>query len=192
MTCIVGIESKGCVWIGGDSASSDGYTVQISANDKVFRKGSFLFGFTTSWRMGQIIQYCFQPPEHTASVSDMEYLVTQFIPALREKYEAEKWGRAENGRSEGGQFLLGYKDRLYQVQPDYHVHAATCEGDVYDSVGSGFQYALGSLYSTFGKKPQDRIVTALTAAARHNAFVRGPFKTVCLKTAAPGKRKVHK
>ena len=42
MTCIVGIEDKGVVWMGADSAYSDGQTQGLAAadNPKLWRAGS--------------------------------------------------------------------------------------------------------------------------------------------------------
>ena len=57
MTCIVGLVDDGKVYMGGDAASVDGYIVRTSALSKVFRNGPFLIGYSTSWRMGQILQY---------------------------------------------------------------------------------------------------------------------------------------
>lgn len=57
MTCIIGLENKGKVYMGADSASSNGYSINVSGNPKLFRSGPFLIGFTSSWRMGQLLQH---------------------------------------------------------------------------------------------------------------------------------------
>lgn len=51
MTCIVGLEHNGRVYIGADSAGVSGWDLTVRADKKVFRNGSFLFGFTDSFRM---------------------------------------------------------------------------------------------------------------------------------------------
>lgn len=57
MTCIVGYAVDGNVYMGGDSAGvGEGYSLQIRAEEKVFLKGSMIFGFTTSFRIWDMPQ----------------------------------------------------------------------------------------------------------------------------------------
>ena len=57
MTCIVGLEHDGKVYMGGDSAAVGGMDVYPSRIPKVFQAGRYLIGYTTSFRMGQLLQY---------------------------------------------------------------------------------------------------------------------------------------
>lgn len=83
MTVIVGLVNKGDVYIGGDSAGVAGLDITIRADEKVFTNGPFLMGFTTSFRMGQLLRYKFDPPKQTVNTDDMKYMVTDFIDATR-------------------------------------------------------------------------------------------------------------
>lgn len=85
----------------------------------------------------------------------------------------------DNEREEGGTFLVGVKGRLYAVYDDYQVATAA---DGFAAVGSGEQVALGALFATDGAglSPRRRVMSALAAAERFSAGVRGPF--VCLKS----------
>jgi ATP-dependent protease HslVU (ClpYQ) peptidase subunit len=65
MTCIVGVNHNGNIYIGGDSAGVAGLQLQIRSDEKVFLTGDFIMGFTTSFRMGQLLRYAFSPPEHS-------------------------------------------------------------------------------------------------------------------------------
>ena len=56
MTCIAGLIEDGNIWIGGDSAAVTHYRMMKRADTKVFINGPFLIGFTSSYRMGQILQ----------------------------------------------------------------------------------------------------------------------------------------
>ena len=62
MTCIVGLVHEGVVYIGGDSAGVAGLSLTVRADEKVFQNGEFLMGFTTSFRMGQLLRYSLKPP----------------------------------------------------------------------------------------------------------------------------------
>ena len=63
MTAIVGLVQDGSVYIGADSAGVYGMSLTVRADTKVFRKKKYLFGFTTSFRMGQLIRYAMKLPK---------------------------------------------------------------------------------------------------------------------------------
>lgn len=173
MTCIVGIEHDGHVTVGVDSASSNGYTLNIRADSKLFRVGPYLFGFTSSWRMGQLLRYRLSIAEPDGWDVD-RWMATTFIDAVRETLRAGGYATTKDGAEHGGTFLVGISGRLYTVDSDYQCgHAA--EG--YDAVGSGGAIALGSLHSTAELQlpPEERARRALAAAAHHTPTVAAPF-----------------
>lgn len=174
MTCIVGIAQKGLVVIGGDSAGVAGLSLSVRADEKVFRKGDFLYGFTTSYRMGQLLRYVFDPPRHHPGTDTMAYLVAEFIPALRQCFNANGYGQSHNHQDSGGCFLLGYRGEIFQIESDYQVARPM---DEYAAVGCGFDLALGALHATQDGATEvgDRVVAALKAAAHHSAGVCPPF-----------------
>ena len=174
MTCIVGLAEGGVVYIGGDSAGVTGYDIASRADEKVFTNGDLLMGFTSSFRMGQLLRYSFTAPEQSSRKDDMTYLVTDFIDAVREMYHEKGFMRKENEAEEGGTFLLGFHGKLYTIEDDFQVGRP---GDGYAAVGSGSQIALGAMFATRNSKlsPANRIEIALLAASEYNAGVRGPF-----------------
>jgi hypothetical protein len=177
VTCIVGLVDNGTVYIGGDSAGVGGYDLSVRADEKVFHNGSFLMGFTSSFRMGQLLRYKFIPPEHpfeAGGVMDTyKYMVTVFVDAVRECLKAGGFASKEHEEETGGRFLVGYKGRLFMIDIDYQV-GETVAG--YDSVGCGAEVALGALYASDKFPSEERVTMALSASAQHNAGVRGPFK----------------
>lgn len=180
-TCIVGIEHEGHVYIGGDSAGVKGLSIQTRRDEKVFKNEDFVMGFTSSFRMGQVLRYAFVPPEHSPRKDDMEYLVTDFIDAVREAYKESGFmskDEESNSAESGGTFLLGYKGNLYIVDDDFQV-GQTHDG--YAAVGCGSDLALGSLYTSSFSDPVERMEVALKAAAHFSAGVRGPFNYVSTK-----------
>ena len=175
MTCIVGLVNDGVVWIGGDSLAGDTSTYVVSSrkDPKVFiHGGEFLIGYTSSFRMGQIIRYHFIPPKIV--VSDLYwYMVTKFVKELRVKLLEEGFSTKENNRELGGEFLVGIRGRLFGIHSDFQVSEAR-EG--YTAVGSGYQLALGSLHNKgVLLSPRRRVLSALRAAEAHSAYVRRPF-----------------
>lgn len=182
MTCIVGMKTDSGVYIGGDSANtSDSGLQTILAGRKVFfiggEKNRMLLGCTTSCRMMQLLHYELQLPPYEEGMDVEEYLVTKFVNAVRDCLNAGGFAKKEENREEGGNFLIGYQGRLFEVQDDYQVSEPV---NGYEAVGSGAKFALGALYATPHLPPEERIELALQAATYHNAYVRPPYLIRCL------------
>lgn len=172
MTAIVGLVHNGEVHIGGDSAGVGGYRLTVRADMKVFRNGPYLFGFTTSFRMGQLIRWSLSAPEPDGDLE--RFMCTTFIDAVRECLKAGGFAKKNLEQEEGGTFLVGVAGRLFTVHSDYQVGEAA---DGYAAVGCGDELALGALFATEQTQlsPQERLELALEAAERFSAGVRAPF-----------------
>ena len=132
-------------------------------------------GFAGSFRMGQLLRYKCEIPESTEGQSIEKYMATMFIDTIRTCFEKGGFSQKVNGKEEGGTFLVGYKSRLFTVYGDFQVAESL---DKYDAIGAGSELALGSLYSTEGRDPKERIKRALEAAEKFNAAVRRPFHII--------------
>lgn len=172
MTCIVGVVEGDKVWIGGDSAGVAGYDLTVRADGKVFRNGSMLFGFTSSFRMGQLLRYALRIPDHDPRVSVEKYMAVTFVDAVRECLKEHGWSRKVNDEEAGGCFLVAYRCRLFRVDSDYQVAESS---DGFDSVGCGDQIARGALFVSSELDGRQRVELALRAAERFSAGVRQPF-----------------
>jgi hypothetical protein len=172
MTAIAAVVHGGRVYVGGDSAGVSGWTMSVRADLKVFTNGPFVMGFTTSFRMGQLLRYALVPPVHPDGMDDARFMVTVFIDAVRECLRIGGWATKDKDREAGGTFLVGYHGRLFVVDNDYQVGEPA---DGIAAVGTGDGAALGALFATPDMGPAERILLALRAAERHNVGVRGPF-----------------
>lgn len=177
MTCIVGIEHNGKVLIGGDSAGVAGYSLTIRADEKVFTTcDTFAFGFTSSFRMGQLLRYKLQPPPFAEGLDLDQFMATSFIDSVRKVLFDGGFIETHDGAIRGGTFLVGVRGRLYCVGGDFQVGRSAAG---YDSVGCGFELALGALHATAAvKSARRRAEAALEAAAQFSAGVAGPFHFV--------------
>lgn len=172
MTCIVGLQHKGKVWIGGDSLGVGEDIKQQRADPKVFhRGGEFLFGYTSSYRMGSLLRFTFDPPPCQGKDHE-RYMNTAFIESLRECFKTHGYMSKEAEAERGGRFLAGFRGTLYTIDTDFQVGTYM---DGYGSVGCGEKFALGSLCSTPKVAPRKRVLTALEAAAKFSTGVGGPF-----------------
>lgn len=195
MTCIAGIVKNGIVYIGGDSAGIAGDSLRHRKDEKVFllknNIDNMAFGFTTSFRMGQLLRYGFKAPDHPKSMNDMEYLCTLFIDAVRNRFKNGGWLERRNDMECGGTFLMGYRGKLYYIGSDFQVGETN---NSFDSVGSGREVAIGALHilsSIDSFTVEDKIIKSLEAAEQYNSAVSGPFKIVNTKKE-PNTRKNRK
>lgn len=192
MTCIVGYAENGNVWMGADSASASGYDISRRATPKLFTvRPGLLIGFTSSWRMGQILETAsevgnLEPPDesfdpHISRVQAWKWMVTKFVPAAREALKGGGYTEVKDNRESSGEFLVAMQKYLFNVSSDFQV---TAPAQSYDAVGSGAAVALGAMYvlSSFSMKPERRIELALMAAQEYNAGVREPFTVWDLRT----------
>jgi hypothetical protein len=183
MTCIVGLVVGDRVVIGGDSAAgTHGWGIQARVDSKVGNVGEFVFGFTDSFRMGQVLLYRFTPPPIEGEL--MAYMVGPFIDELRRTFRTAGYAERQNERESGGTFLVGVRGRLFRISSDYQVGESK---DSYDAVGCGADIALGSMYSSglaIEQAPKARILEALSAAEHFSGGVRRPFNIVVTPLAS--------
>lgn len=179
MTCIVGYIDKetDTVYIAGDSAGVAGLDVTLRKDPKVFETGPFIMGFTTSFRMGQLLMSSkFNPQRQVWGQSDYDYMITTFIDEVRAVFK-------EGGYEHGGSFLVGYRGQLYSIDSDFQVGEGYRN---YDAVGCGEYYAKGAiemvLQCSDEPKTEEEIEnfleSVLSVVVEHNAGVRPPFSIV--------------
>lgn len=181
MTCIVAVKHNKKIYMGGDSLGSNSNSQKtVRLDEKVFTKGDMIFGFTSSFRMGQILRYVMVAPDRPEGLTDMAYLVAHWIPALIEcfadsGYRGTKDDHDHDETRTGGSFLLGYRETLYQVEDDFQVGIPA---EQYAAMGCGEDLALGALYSARKaavKDPEKLITVALEAAEKFSGGVQRPF-----------------
>lgn len=181
MTCIVGLNAKGKIWIGGDSAGidTDNLLRVVRKDPKVFKLDNrFIVGYSGSFRFGQILRYKFTPPEKPEEMDDYAYLVTDFMDALRTATKDGGFTKVDDSVEslEEASAILGFNGRLYTIEEDLQVGEMALP---YCSLGCGSDFAFGSLHTGFqlSKRmaPRKRIQMALEAASHFSAGVCPPF-----------------
>jgi ATP-dependent protease HslVU (ClpYQ) peptidase subunit len=177
MTCVVGLVEDGVLLIGADSAGVDShYNIEKRADSKVFRSGPYLMGYTTSFRMGQLLRFALKPPAPPDKNGDLfRFMVTDFIDSVRTCFAEGGYQQKKDEREAGGTFIVGVKNRLFQIENDYQVGIPH---NPYAAVGCGWAYALGSLATSSHCEipPKTRVKLALQAAAEFNGGVCPPFR----------------
>jgi ATP-dependent protease HslVU (ClpYQ) peptidase subunit len=189
MTCIVALQKNNKVYIGGDSAGSAGGYVAIRNDPKVFKVGNYVFGFTHSFRMGQLLMTSWKPPVRTRSdSSDYKFLCTKFINSVRKCFYQGGFLHKPGDREEGGCFFVGYNGHLYMVDADFQV-GIPHHG--FDSIGCGRDFALGTMRILIEQDEEEVetvLVKALETATHYSDGVRPPFRIVCGGAKLPKSR----
>lgn len=176
MTCIVGFVKQDKVYMGGDSAGVAGLDVTLRKDTKVFNVDNrFLIGYTSSFRMGQLLRFKLKVPKQKTNQDDYQYMCTTFIDAVRSMLKSNGYSRVDLNTETIGVFLVGYKGNLYRVERDLQVGQGF---DDFDSIGCGRDYALGAI-ETLRKNtklsPMKLIEESLNAATKFSGGVRPPF-----------------
>lgn len=182
MTCIAACYKDNQLVMGGDSAGVDSssWAQTIIAESKVFKKKNMLFGYTSSFRMGQIIQYCLNIPEHPENMDTMEYLVCRFIESYRITLKNNGFLNRNNGIDETGSFLLGYKNRIFNIQNQFQIIE---DSSGIMAVGCAADQAIGAMEALFplpNKTATEIVQEALSIAEYRNIGVSSPFNIITL------------
>jgi ATP-dependent protease HslVU (ClpYQ) peptidase subunit len=169
MSCIVGLVDKKKVYLGSDGIASteDGDKHPVNAI-KIFKKGSYIFGFAGSIRTGQIIQRStYKLPKNIWGWPD---LIREQITKKGAIFTPEGQGELQSSN-----FIIGHKGKLYELLCDFQLNEVNEEG--YTAIGAGSMLALGSLYTSKGLDftPTERVYLALNTATQFVTSCGPPY-----------------
>lgn len=176
MTCIVAVKDSKGAWMGCDSLGVAGYDVTVRTDRKIFERGPFLFGFTSSYRMGQIIRTSFNAPKHEHKRPAFDYMAGPVVDALRACLKSGGYTNVHDNVETGGSMLVLYRGQPYCIEQDFQVgmHASG-----FYSVGCGESFALGALHALKNRlKGKGLVLESLRIAELLSCGVRRPFHIV--------------
>ena len=131
-----------------------------------------LFGFTSSFRMGQLLQYSLDIPARQREEDVFGYMCTSFIDAVRACLDDGGYKTTKDGVEEGGTFLVGFENRLFLVDNDFQIGESLWS---FQAVGCGRDLALGAMHALEGRPDEVRVLAGLKAARSFSAGVCEPF-----------------
>jgi hypothetical protein len=169
VTAIVGLVSRGRVWLGGDSALSDDGGVFLTRDPKVFqRSDGVVAAFCGTLRYGQLLALTVLPKRGPNLDLWVRQDVTKALRQAARDMGFELGQATDQDDSEG---LLGVDGELYSLSPGAIAWRPSLP---YCALGSGGPWAAGNMHRSTGR-PRERITKALEAAALHSAGVRAPW-----------------
>jgi len=141
MTCIVAFRNKEKnIILAGDKMGSDSFTSMISKVPKVFTNDDFAIGYTSSFRMGQLLQHVWLPPQRKVDQSTDNYLYSDVTASLRKMFKENGFG--DDDTNEFGNFIMIYEDRILEMQDE--MSFLEHETDIV-SVGAGCYHATAAM-----------------------------------------------
>lgn len=168
MTCIIAYTDGKQSFIAGDKLGSNGFTKSIQTEPKVFEK-EFIkidetglnrtkevmaMGYTSSFRMGQLLTYNLELPEQKGNQSFSQYLVLEVIPRIRSLFK-EEWGARDTSQDVGGgQFIILHNHTIYEVQGDFSVLQPKTQ---ITAVGSGTYHAIAAMQAFIEVQSESKI-----------------------------------
>lgn len=190
MTCVVAARASGKVVIGADSAGVGSWRLHMEtrADAKIFTRADasgevWGFGFTSSFRMGDLLRYKLELPEVRPHADLREFMVVRLVEAVRKALSDGGYRRKHDEVEEGGTFLVVFRGYIFKVEGDFQVGQLTAP---YAAVGCGDHLALGAMHalhsawSPYQTKlgPRELAHAGLSAAEEFSAGVRGPFNFI--------------
>jgi len=170
MTCIAGIMKEGKVYLAGERGASEGNYIVPIDKPKIWKNGPYIFGYAGTFD-SQIIQYNFNPPAPEGNID--KFMHTKFLRALKTFYSEWDMG----GKDSEVSLLIGVKGRLYEH--DAEDLTMISYDREFIAIGSGADYAMGSLHATRNHKdPKRRLALALDAACYLSTSCIGPIDFV--------------
>jgi len=171
MTVIVGMVHDDVIYIGGDRGVSDDSSILSMLQPKVVIKNEWIYGYAGSLGNGQLFDFIDLPP---IKKTDDIYKVLRM--SIVENYKSILDTHGSSKDDYATDFVIGCKGRLFEFNTDDWGVAEIKEV----AIGSGGNFALGSLYTSADNDPVERIGLALGAAITYSPTCQGPIDILSL------------
>jgi ATP-dependent protease HslVU (ClpYQ) peptidase subunit len=140
------------------------------------QRANMLIGYTSSYRMGQLLEHSLIIPERETNQSIENYMYVDFINAVRELLKNNGQMQVDRNVQTIGFFLIVTEGLIFQMQDDLSLLEAA---DGFDACGSGESYARAALHllKNQGKlSPKEMLTEAIDIAAQYVSSVGGEVK----------------
>jgi ATP-dependent protease HslVU (ClpYQ) peptidase subunit len=122
MTCIVSFFDNNKIVLAGDKCGSNGFTRSLVKEPKVFFIKDFMIGYTSSFRMGQILKYLWNPPERTVSQTTEKYLYSIVADSIRKTFKDHGFvAKSSMDEEIFGDFVICYDNRIFVMYSDLSI-----------------------------------------------------------------------
>jgi 20S proteasome alpha/beta subunit len=173
MTVIAGVAHNGKVYMASDRGMSDKGFIGSILTPKIRKVGPLLIGYSGSQGAGQLTHYVNYPEPKYDNLE--AWMRIEFCEAVQKASDLFKIDI--NTEENGADLLVGVGGHLYEVTTeDWSVSEYA-----YIATGSGYAYAIGSLFTTQDwENPRERVREAVKAAIKHSPSCTGPVDLLML------------
>lgn len=168
MTLIIALKHEGKVYLGGDAAAVGGYDRIEIVEPKVFKNGKYMIGYTTSFRMGQILQYMKLPVPKTQDLT--KFMITTFIDSIKKEFAEKDY----DWKAKGVNFIVVVNNRIFEIENDLQVQ----ERRETAAVGCAYAYALGAISACGIVNPKQKILKVFNISHNYSAGIMGPYTII--------------
>jgi ATP-dependent protease HslVU (ClpYQ) peptidase subunit len=172
MTTIVAVAKNGTVTMGADSQVTDQSRPNRHAKmEKITKNNGWLIAGSGDATPCDILQHIFIPPVPTLKERDnlYKFMITKFIPAMRECLSDNDWKPDQNDKESGFNMLFAFDGEVFDIGNDFSV---MLNSDGIHGVGNGSEYAIGALYAGAS------VEKALEIASINDIYTSGPYQIV--------------
>lgn len=188
MSTIVACKVNGVVAIGCDTQAVDDCGIKYRTDTKLIR-------LTVGVVLGLAGYACAKNAIHSILLSgacpfpqdrletgsaNADVFLAEWVRDLR-KVQQKEWGVVAHSDhnnhwpDDGSAMLVATRDRIFEVTGNGGVDEAPADRG-FAAIGSGARFALGALYRVMAHdRAEDRVVSALEAAAHFDVSTAGPF-----------------
>jgi ATP-dependent protease HslVU (ClpYQ) peptidase subunit len=182
MSMIIAIKHNGNIYFGADSqrVMSRMKTYNFNeSNYNVWKNENLENGLIAS--VGQkrdrdIVYTSNVIPEKITELTH-KYVVRVFTQNIINELIEFKRIKPDDGIEMKSRFMIAQKDKLFVVDFD----GAVVEIDDFYAISDADEVAMGSLHTTVGQEPNERIIQAFRAAAKTNIYVGFPILLIDTK-----------
>lgn len=184
MTCVVAtVDMHGNILMGADSSAVDESIHTEHIHPKVFKRGEFGIGYCHSFRLGQIVEFWFEPPPIPDNEKNiMRYMVMDFVPELKKILEDNDYPTHDEEKTDWS-LIVGVAGKIFIIESDWHVGHDNLE---YAAIGAGSAYALGAMSATSDRGYHVTAQAGLEVAEEFCPYVIGPFHFIEVKNERAG------
>ena len=180
MTCIIALRTPNKMLMAADRCLTYDQTFrEVSNLPKIIKlSDNVLIGGAGNCHEGSLVDNYLELPENSYD-SNYKYVVKGIVPVLKTIMASNNvLGHELECHRMDANFLITVDNEIFRIAYDYGI---TCHKSDYTVIGTGRNYALGSLATTdgfeecFGMTSQARLMLALESSERFCPEVMRPF-----------------
>lgn len=181
MTVVVALRQNNSLYVAADRLISGDNIKTTMSRPKIWSRPGYLFGFCGTLE-GEHVQSKFKPSKPTGDIDT--FMQGQFLEELKDFYD--EWNIFRDQRNDDGLGLIVCTgEYIYEHSPAYLT--MTRYEIPYMSIGSGSQYAMGSLYSTQDlTDPRERLRRSVKAACEFSTSCGLPMDILSMRIKHAG------